>query len=51
MFCAGNELDCRRSWRFSLFELMMVLTLILLAATIMQPIFQNIVRRARESVS
>jgi len=32
---------------FSLLELMMVLTLILLAATITQPIYQNMIPRGR----
>ena len=39
-------------WRprgFSLLELMMVMTLILLAATITQPIYQNIILHAREA--
>jgi general secretion pathway protein G len=34
---------------FSLLEMMMVLTLILLAATITQPIYQNMILRAREA--
>ena len=34
---------------FSLIEVMMVLTLILIAASITQPIYQNIMLRAREA--
>jgi len=33
---------------FSLLEMMMVLTMILLAATITQPIYQSMILRARE---
>lgn len=36
-------------WGFSLLEMMMVLTLILIAATISQPIYQNMILRAREA--
>jgi len=41
--------ESRRPRGFSLLELMMVLTMILLAATITQPIYQNIVLHAREA--
>jgi len=45
--------SCRREAdstpAFSLLELMMVMTLILLAATITQPIYQNIIRHSREA--
>ncbi len=44
-----NPEERRRGTAFSLLELMMVVTLILITATITQPIYQNIVIRAREA--
>ena len=44
-----NHPERRGPQAFSLLEMMMVLTLILLAASIAQPIYQNIMLRAREA--
>ena len=44
-----NHPERRGRQAFSLLEMMMVLTLILLAAAIAQPIYQNIMLRAREA--
>jgi prepilin-type N-terminal cleavage/methylation domain-containing protein len=45
---AGRE---RRSAQgFSLIEMMMVVAMILIVATISAPIYQNVIRRARETV-
>jgi len=45
----GNHPESRCLPAFSLLEMMMVLTLILLAASISQPIYQNMMLRAREA--
>ncbi len=44
-----NHSERRGPQAFSLLEMMMVLTMILLAASIAQPIYQNIMLRAREA--
>ncbi len=44
-----NHPGRRSPQAFSLLEMMIVLTLILIAATITQPIYQNIMVRAREA--
>lgn len=44
-----NHPERRGAQAFSLLEMMMVLTMILLAAAIAQPIYQNIMLRAREA--
>ena len=53
MKCMARRLEAkgrRRSWGFSLLEMMMVVTLILIVASIATPIYQTCATRAREAV-